>query len=186
MVLMSGLLWMMDTVILWAIGYIGFGIFLPLAVSAWIALFVSRARAAKGKRTNVFAIYSGVTGSFLIPSFIYGIVNFNTSNPGKSFGYGFMTLFFISSVLFMECLVSTICAVARGKQPPQNFDYNSMYVNPMYNNMQGGMPYNNVPYNTPNSNYPYNNYPNGSYPDGNGYDPNNNYPNSSDQSGMNR
>ena len=183
---MALFLWMMDTWLLWVIGYIGFGMFLPLAVAAWISYAVSKAWAAKGKpKPNIMAIYSGVTGSFFVASLAFGIITFNGAKPGESWGYGFMLLFFIVPVLFMECLVTTICAVTRKKQPPvQSY---GAYVNPPFNapygNMQGGMPYGNAPYNYPNNyqggypngNYPYNNYPpnypnnypNGNYPDNN-------------------
>ena len=186
---MALFLWLMDTFLLWVIGYIGFGIYLPLAVAAWIAYAVSKIWAAKGKpKPNVFAIYSGVTGSFLMSAVVFGIIAYNARNSGESWGYGFMTLFLIVPTLFMECLVTTICAVARKKQPPvQSY---GAYVNPQFNapygNMQGGMPYGNAPYNYPNNyqggypngNYPPN-YPNGNYPPNypNGNYPNNNFQN---------
>ena len=184
---MALFLWLMDTFLLWVIGYIGVGIYLPLAVAAWISYAVSKAWAAKGKpKPNVFAIYSGVTGSFLMSAFVFGIIAYNARSSGESWGYGFMTLFLIVPTLFMECLVTTICAVTRKKQQPvQSY---GAYVNPPFNapygNMQGGMPYGNAPYNYPNNyqggypngNYPPN-YPNGNYPPNypNGNYPNNNY-----------
>lgn len=191
--LMALFLWMMDTWLLWVVGYIGFGMFLPLAVASWISLVVSRKWADKGKpKPNVFAIYSGVTGSFLLAALTYGIIIYNTDiGTAEERGYSIITLFILVPILFMECLVTTICAVARKKQPPvQSY---GAYVNPPFNapygNMQGGMPYGNAPYNYPNNyqggypngNYPYNNYPpnypnnypNGNYPDNNFQ--NNNY-----------
>lgn len=191
--LLAFLLWRLDTVILWIVGYLGFGMFLPLAIAAWISYFVIKAREAKGKpKPNVFAIYSGVTGSFLVAALTYGFINFDTdniNNSGKSFGYGLLTLFFIGGALFLECLITTICAVAtkRPEQTPYNY---AAYVNPQgnipYNNMQGNMPYGNYPNyqgypnqifqgaNAPYGDPRYNNYQGyqGGYPN---YDQNNNY-----------
>ena len=191
---MALFLWLMDTFLLWVIGYIGFGMFLPLAVASWISYAVSKAWAAKGKpKPNFMAIYSGVTGSFLLAALTYGIIIYNTDiGTAEERGYSIITLFILVPILFMECLVTTICAVTRKKQPPvQSY---GAYVNPQFNapygNMQGGMPYGNAPYNYPNNyqggypngnypynnyppNYPNNNYPNGNYPDNNFQ--NNNY-----------
>ena len=145
--LMALFLWMMDTWLLWVVGYIGFGMFLPLAVASWISLVVSRKWADKGKpKPNFMAIYSGVTGSFLLAALTYGIIIYNTDiGTAEERGYSIITLFILVPILFMECLVTTICAVTRKKQQPvQSY---GAYVNPQFNapygNMQGGMPYGN-------------------------------------------
>lgn len=173
--LMALLLWQMDTFLLWVIGYIGFGSYLPLAVAAWIAYAVSKTWAAKGKpKPNVFAVYSGVTGSFLLSALAFGIIAFNMSKPGESWGYGFITLFFIVPMLFVECLVTTISAVAGSKEKQQNVPSYSAYVNPPY----GNAPYNNAPYGNMQSGMPYGGYPGGNYPPNypNGGYPSSNYP----------
>ena len=161
------ILWMMDTWLLWVVGYIGFGMFLPLAVASWISLVVSRKWADKGKpKPNFMAIYSGVAGSFLLAALTYGIIIYNTDiGTAEERGYSIITLFILVPILFMECLVTTICAVAMKKSKQMPYNYGA-YVNPQ-GNMQGGMPYGNYPnyQGYPNQNYQggqpnYPNYPN--------------------------
>ena len=157
---MAFFLWMMDTWLLWVVGYIGFGMFLPLAVASWISLVVSRKWADKGKpKPNFMAIYSGVTGSFLLAALTYGIIIYNTDiGTAEERGYSIITLFILVPILFMECLVTTICAVTRKKPEQMPYNYGA-YVNP-----QGSMPYPNAPYGNMQGGAPYGNYQGGNAP----------------------
>lgn len=157
---MAFFLWMMDTWLLWVVGYIGFGMFLPLAVASWISLVVSRKWADKGKpKPNFMAIYSGVTGSFLLAALTYGIIIYNTDiGTAEERGYSIITLFILVPILFMECLITTICAVAMKKSKQMPYNYGA-YVNP-----QGSMPYPNAPYGNMQGGAPYGNYQGGNAP----------------------
>ena len=157
---MAFFLWMMDTWLLWVVGYIGFGMFLPLAVASWISLVVSRKWADKGKpKPNILAIYSGVTGSFLLAALTYGIIIYNTDiGTAEERGYSVITLFILVPILFMECLITTICAVAMKKSKQMPYNYGA-YVNP-----QGSMPYPNAPYGNMQGGAPYGNYQGGNAP----------------------
>lgn len=191
-VLIAGLLWMTDTVVLWIIGFIGLMIFLPIAAAAWIGYFYKKARPAQGKpKGNVLVIFAVCTGICLLGNIICGVIWFDTNNKTDTFGYGFIMLFIISPILLFEFIGMLAAAIVKSNDRPNNAANFAAYVNPPYNsNMyqgyQNGYPnYQNYPYqNYPYQNGNYQNYPN--YPDGNytnyhndpsGYyqnDPNNN------------
>ncbi len=173
--LISVLLWMTDTVILWIIGYMGFVIFLPIAVSAWIAFVSGKVRAAQGKpKGNTAIIFMVVTGLCLAAAVSIGIAAF--IEQGSNYGYGVLTLFIASPILFMELVGTVIASVINGSRlktqrinnayyaqyPNMQYPY-MPYNNVQYGNMQGGMPYGSYPPNYQNGGYPNGNYPNNDY-----------------------
>lgn len=179
-VLISGLLWATDTVVLWIIGFIGLMIFLPIAAAAWIGYFYNKVRKAQGKpKGNVLVLFAICTGICLSGSIIFGVIYFDTNNMTEKFGYGFLLLLIISPILLFEFIGTLVGAIIKSKDQPQNTANFSAYVNPPYNN--------NMYQNYPNGTYPnYQNYPdqNGNYPNypnyqnnPNGYYHNNNYQN---------
>ncbi len=189
--LMSILLWATDTVIIWVIGFIGFAICFPLAVSSWIAFFVEMHRKKTGKpKGNTAIIFVVVTSLCLAAAVSIGIVAFINEGTAKSYGYGIITLFIASPILFIETFVTVVVMIvnaSRIKTQRINSMNNAQYPNMQYPNMQyqnmqyPNMPYGNVPYN----NYPNANYPNqnGYYQNPNGYYPDNNYPYNNYQGG---
>ena len=183
-VLISGLLWATDTVVLWIIGFIGLMIFLPIAVAAWIGYFYKKARPAQGKpKGNVLVIFAVCTGICLLGNIICGVIWFDTNNKTDTFGYGFIMLLIISPILLFEFIGMLAAAIVKSNDQPNNAANFAAYVNPPYNsNMYQGYPGGAYPnyQNYPNANYPYQNYPypSGNYPNyPNDPYPNGNYPN---------
>ena len=187
----AALLWAIDSVLLWVIGFIGFMICLPITAAAWIGYYYNKARLAKGKpKGNVLVFFAVLTGICLAVSVCYGLAYFTPNSKTDKFGYGFMMLYIISPILFFEFIGTLVAAIIKGKEQPQNIADFGAYVNPPYNsNMYQGYPnYQNYPNaNNPYQNYPYQNgnYPNyPNYPDGN-YPDYHNDPNGYYQNGQN-